>query len=58
MDEFLDEDECELLVELSKRKRMKTLHDANLDSIIQDAPDKTFSSWDLNGDEFVDTEEV
>lgn len=58
MDEFLDEDECELLVELSKRKRMKTLHDANLDSIIQDAPDKTFSSWDLNGDEFVDTEEM
>ncbi len=56
--DFFDEDECELLIELAKRKKMSDLHDSDIDIIIHGAPEKTFSVWDLNGDGFVDVEEV
>ena len=58
MEDFLDEEECDLLVELAKRKRMKPLIDRMIDSIIHGGPEKTFHAWDLNDDEFVDLEEV
>eukprot|EP00112_Aurelia_sp_Birch-Aquarium-sp1_P014623 Seg3171.3 transcript_id=Seg3171.3/GoldUCD/mRNA.D3Y31 product="Transmembrane prolyl 4-hydroxylase" protein_id=Seg3171.3/GoldUCD/D3Y31 len=58
VEDFLDEEECDLLVELAKRKRMKPLIDRMIDSIIHGGPEKTFHAWDLNDDEFVDHEEM
>ena len=58
IDDFLDEDECDLLIELAKRKKMKEHNDRSIDDIIQDGPEKTFHTWDLNDDSLIDNEEV
>lgn len=58
IEDFLDEDECDLLIELAKRKQMRPHVDRGTNNIIQDGPEKTFYSWDLNDDGFIDKEEV
>ena len=54
----MDEDECDLLIELAKRKKMKEHNDRGIDDVIHDGPEKTFYTWDLNDDGFIDNEEV
>ena len=58
IEDFLDEDECDLLIELAKRKKLKEHSDKSMGNIIHDGPEKTFHAWDLNDDGFVDNEEV
>jgi len=58
IEDFLDEDECDLLIELAKRKKLTEHNDKSVSNVIQDGPENTFHAWDLNDDGFVDNEEV
>lgn len=57
--DFLDADECELIIALAENKRLRD-NPKRTDSrgIFYEDPVNTFKLWDLNGDDYIDTEEV
>lgn len=57
--DFLDADECELIIALAENKRLRDnpkITDSR--GILYEDPVNTFKLWDLNGDDYIDTEEV
>ena len=57
--DFLDADECELIIALAENKRLRDnpkITDSR--GILNEDPVNTFKLWDLNGDDYIDTEEV
>lgn len=57
--DFLDADECELVIALAENKRLRDnpkITDSR--GILYEDPVNTFKLWDLNGDDYIDTEEV
>ncbi|CAH3172387.1 unnamed protein product [Porites evermanni] len=57
--DFLDADECELIIALAENKRLRD-NPKRTDSrgILYEDPVNTFKLWDLNGDNYIDTEEI
>ncbi|KAM7444632.1 hypothetical protein ABFA07_006733 [Porites harrisoni] len=57
--DFLDADECELIIALAENKRLRD-NPKRTDSrgILYEDPVNTFKLWDLNGDDYIDTEEI
>ena len=59
IDNFLTADECEFAIDLAKGKKLKR-RSISLDvrTMFKDEIDETFKMWNLNGDDFVDANEV
>ncbi|KAJ7383008.1 hypothetical protein OS493_031178 [Desmophyllum pertusum] len=57
--DFLDEDECELIIALAENKKLRD-NPKTTDNrgIYYEDPLNTFKQWDLNGDEYIDPEEI
>lgn len=57
--DFLDADECELIIALAENKNLKD-NPKRTDSrgIYYEDPLNTFKQWDLNWDGYIDKEEV
>lgn len=57
--DFLDEDECELIIALAENKKLgDNPKRTNNRGIYYEDPLNTFKQWDLNGDEHIDPQEV
>ena len=57
--DFLDEDECELIIALAENKKLSdNPKKTNNRGIYYEDPLNTFKQWDLNGDEYIDPQEV
>lgn len=57
--DFLDEDECELIIAMAENKKLND-NPKKTDNrgVYYEDPLNTFKQWDLNSDEYIDAEEV
>lgn len=59
VENFLTPEECELVIDLAKAKGMRKIPAfKNVETMFKEEIHETFRMWDLNGDGFVDANEV
>ena len=59
IEDFFTQEECELVIDLAKAKGMKEISSyKNAETMFKDDMKDTFKMWNLNGDEFIDENEV
>ncbi|CAB4005918.1 transmembrane prolyl 4-hydroxylase-like, partial [Paramuricea clavata] len=59
IEDFFTPEECELVIDLAKAKGMKKIPAfKGVETMFKDEIHETFKMWNLNGDEFVDANEV
>ena len=57
IENFLDEEECGLFIDIAKNKKMKVQSQQKTEIELKH-PDQTFKEWDYNQDGFITPDEV